>query len=115
MARYGWIVTKDRITQGALPSRVGWTGPREADNDVLAALKAGQGIEWRTGPDGVRSDGGGWSYYGRVVDLDAEAQTAEEMDADALSSPLDNLGAPDAGDATIEHKNAKGEWELVIG
>lgn len=120
---YAWIVTKDKVTtpdehaaykatngERGLRTRKGWVGPRDAPDDLVARLKAGEGLKWR-----CRDDDDNIYYYGRVIEADAAAD-ANVMSEEALMGPLNDLAAPDAGACKIEHYDAaKKAWEYVIG
>lgn len=110
-----WIITQDLIADeedrkaypegGSNFHAVGMTGPREASEQDIARLKAGEGIEFR-----LLDDDREVYYYGRRL---------EKSDADAYYdyytelAPLDNFGMPNAGCVIQEEKNKEGKWEAI--
>lgn len=98
--RHGWVVTRDVFSEGypRLGSSAGVTGPRDAPEDILAALERVK--------DG---DAPGAGFHSAVFDLyvddDGPGQPGERMcrgrlvwtgdavpDEDVLISPLNDIG-----------------------
>lgn len=83
----------------------GLIGPRDASDQDIARLRAGEGIKFR-----LLDDDGEVYYYGRRL---------EESDADATYggepelAPLDCFGTPNAGCAIQEEKDEEGKWRAI--
>ena len=91
---YGWIITKDKVSEGA---DEGVAGPRGLEDKVFLRLKAGEGLKWR-----MRDDDGEVYYEGRYI-----GDTSED-----LFAPLDDFGMPNAGCTDIEYFE-NGKWEYI--
>lgn len=126
---YGWIITKDNVTDAkdhakheatggkeGLRSRKGWIGPRNCPDAIQKRLEAGEGDPFRMlyDADGKKpedhEDNKPIPYTGRMLYVEDDA---DDDPAEALFSPLDNLGTPDAGCALIQYKNAEGKWDTI--
>lgn len=128
---YGWIITEDNVTDDedhakyeatngkeGLRPRKGMVGPRTCPKAIQKRLEAGEGQPFRmlydaAGP-GQRhedhEDNKPIPYIGRMLYIEDEADDDEE---EAMFSPLNNLGTPDAGCVHIQYKNAQGEWDTI--
>jgi hypothetical protein len=91
MSTYAWIITADLINEDLGPqyNRVGVTGPRDATDEQLAQLQAGEGHVFRM----LDSDGNEY-YAGRFL--------GDRNSEDAFG-PLDDFGRPDAGATEIQY------------
>jgi hypothetical protein len=103
---YGWIVTKDHFYEGYLKSgqkgydptaksRVGTIGPRGVSDSIVARLKAGEGIRWRT-----TDDDGELCYDGLYIGPETDPE---------VFGPLDDFAKPDAGAVNLLHWQ-DGKW-----
>jgi hypothetical protein len=124
-ARFGWLVTADRSGMDAVLGpefdRTGVHGPHDIAPDILARLRAGEGVPWRTLYD---TDNGT-----RVSTLDPEGETIRELvvhegvliDLD-LPEGSDSFGDPqwgpldysrdDCGAAFVQFQ-VDGRWVLL--
>jgi len=83
----------------------GLIGPRNASDEDMRRLRAGEGIEFQ-----LKDDDGNLYYKGRrLEDSDAD----EGYYAENELAPLDCFGRPNAGAVTQLEKNLKGEWEAI--
>lgn len=94
MSDYAWIITRDHLGEGDAGSR----GPSDITVDQTAALRAGEGEDFR-----LFDDDGELYYSGRVI--------GEMADGD----PLTDFGAPSEGCTYMSMKDKDGKWEIVIG
>lgn len=92
MAR-AWIITKDHLSDGPADefNRVGFEGPRNAPESLLAQLRKGGGHHFR-----MYDDDGILYYEGRAT------WSATDVEEGAYG-PLGDLGMPDAGCVRIDY------------
>ena len=101
---YGWIITKDHLAESMndeYGNDTGVCGPRDITPEIETALKAGKGHTFY-----MYDDDGEKYYTGKML------ATGEDVDSEeAISSPLDNFGMPNAGCTLIKY-HGKPEWAI---
>lgn len=122
--KYAWLLTHDYLNQSgddSVPSRVGTMGPSNAPADLLAKLKAGEGLKWR-----CKDDDGEIYYAGRwICDEDMPDHIEYKMVAmnpgekeicivsaglpEEAFGPLWDFCEPDAGAVTIQYRTPQKE------
>lgn len=99
---YGWIVTKDSIFDPEFDKKdaVGVMGPRGIQPEIAEALRAGDGVRWRT-----LDDDNAPYYEGRYIGPDDET----------LFRPLEDFAMPNAGATTIQYwqSGKGGGWKTL--
>jgi hypothetical protein len=99
-AGYGWIIDKDRLSNGE-GSRVGIMGPHNLIDSIKAQLESGKGEPFR-----LLDDDGEIYYEGRIIHHEGYEAP------DTGFEPLDDFGEPDAGCSGIQYKSERtGQWE----
>ncbi len=89
---YGWIITKDHLTEESDDSEVGVIGPRDIPESLEAQLKAGKGHTFR-----MYDDDGELYYTGKAV-WSAKGEPSEA----GMVAPLRDFGTPNAGAVLIK-------------
>lgn len=107
MSTYAWIIDKDHLYpegEEGVYSGPGITGPRNAPDELVAKLKAGEGEKFR-----MYDDDGELYYEGRIVFVDEAMK--DGLDA---FGPLDDYGTPNAGATHIKYRDpATKEWNQL--
>lgn len=86
-ADYAWVITEDKLaTPDEDSNAVGMAGPRNAPDDLLERVKAGEGYVFR-----LYDDDGIFYYQGRLL------TTGDPADEIHCFAPLDDFGAGWAG------------------
>jgi hypothetical protein len=102
---YAWIITKDHLAEpGAGPGSLAENaatvaGPRDAPEEMLARLRAGDGEPFRLYDDDEEL------YYDGLFLGDSESEDG--------FGPLDDFGTPNAGATEIRYRRAGGKWETL--
>lgn len=116
MSTYAWIIThvNTKDLGDDMVEEIGTMGPRDATEEQMLALKAGEGYTFRmVDGDGI------WCYRGRLVIKDGEAPVARQTtmnpgekpiwivcgglgDDQESFGPLDDFGRPNCGCTDIQ-------------
>jgi hypothetical protein len=101
---YAWIIDTDHLAdenypEGTMSNAKGVTGPRQAPKELIEALKAGKGLQFK-----MYDDDSELYYTGRGI-ADKDGQESEEF----CYGPLGDFGAPNAGAVLIKWTNHP-EW-----
>lgn len=97
---YGWIITKDHIAESDdAISDVGTIGPSNISDEMMQALKNGEGKRFR-----LYDDDRELYYEGLYIGELSEAE----------GDPLTDFGMPNAG-CTYMEEYQDGKWEIIIG
>ena len=108
MRAYAWLITKDHLftPDGVLDrDEAGTSGPRNAPDDLLADLDAGNGREFQ-----MFDDDGELYYTGRIL-VRGQDETAWTGAGEEDFGPLWDFGRPNAGATEIKYRNADGAWQ----
>lgn len=111
-----FIITKDLIAaeddkaehlkhEGCNGYAVGLIGPRDASEEDIRRLRAGEGVKFR-----LLDDDREVYYYGRRLE---ESDADETYHGEPELAPLDCFGTPNAGCTIQEEKNKDGKWEAI--
>lgn len=109
-AGYAWIIDTDHLAEPDgepgdwCANAATVAGPRDAPQELLDRLIAGEGRAWR-----IYDDDGEHYYSGRIVFTEPLAP----LD-DVAFGPLTDFGAPNAGATEIRYQTGpNGQWETL--
>jgi hypothetical protein len=101
MRYYGWVITRDWITEG---QDVDVVGPRDIPEDLLVRLRNGEGDRFQ-----MYDDDGELYYEGRIV-WAAEDYAPGLGHVEEGFEPLYDFGMPNAGCVDIRYYELEKGW-----
>jgi len=100
--QYAWKITKDLFDKDAPGNATGTIGPRNAPDELVAKLNAGEGVAFR-----LLDDDKEVYAEGRFITADDTYGGEEDF------APLEDFGTPNWGCTEIQYKNNSGAWETL--
>jgi hypothetical protein len=121
---YAWIIDTDHMPDEDAPTgtnrnAAGVTGPSDAPEALLEALRSGGGIEFR-----IYDDDHELYYSGRWIGTDeigsVESKEVVHCGGHAVTNlpeeafgPLEDFGTPNAGATEIRYRTKEGTWAVL--